>query len=104
MKKLLIISAIAPLFLAGAASALPVAPLTTQSNVASVRTVCDQWGQCCATGSGECFYQGRPQRVYREQARRYYAPPAYGYDRGPYVQRRSYYNGPSVGVYGGNRW
>jgi hypothetical protein len=101
MTKLLFISAAASVLMAGAAAAMPVAPVTSATNLTEVRTVCNQWGECCATGSGQCFYQGGPRRVYREAPRRYYAPRAYGYYREPYAERRSYYGGPSVGVYGG---
>jgi hypothetical protein len=100
MTKMLFISAAASILLAGTAAAMPVAPVKSSTNVTEIRTVCDQWGRCCATGSGECFYQGGPRRVYREAPRRHYAPPAYGYYREPYAERRSY-RGPSVGIYGG---
>lgn len=94
MKRLLILPAAASLLWAGAAAALPVAPVTSPSHVTDVRTFCDQWGRCCATGSGECFQQRPARRYYRVEPRRYYGgPPAYGYYREPYVERRSYYGG-----------
>lgn len=96
MTRLLVLAATAaaPLLWAGAASALPVAPLAPTSNITDVRTICDAWGRCCATGSGECFYQGRPRREYYRE-RRFYGPPAYGY-RERYDDDRRYYDGPSV--------
>ena len=95
MKRLFSLAGIAaPLMLAGTAFAMPVAPTAHTSSVTEVRTICDQYGRCCATGSGECFYQGRPRRSYYED-RRSYGPRAYdyreryndrGYDRGPSVR------------------
>jgi hypothetical protein len=104
MWKPLIIAAAAPLLWAGAAAAFPAAPTSAPSNVIEARTICDAYGRCCATGSGDCFYNVQPRRTYVYPERRRYAPPAYGY-REPYRERRNYYGGPSVGVYGGGyRW
>ncbi|MDF2119294.1 hypothetical protein PY365_27395 [Roseiarcaceae bacterium H3SJ34-1] len=98
MAKLLITAVVAPLMWAGAASAMPAAPLTSQSSLLQVRTVCNESGQCCATGSGQCFdfsRQWRRRDYY--QPRRYYEPQSYGYYRqrevdGPYYGgRREYY-------------
>ncbi|MDB5643536.1 MAG: hypothetical protein JWN07_2853 [Hyphomicrobiales bacterium] len=91
---LVLAAAAAPLLFAGSASAMTMAPLSAPSNVTEARTVCDPYGRCCATGSGECFYQGRPRRqVYVQRPQRYYAPPAYGY-RERYEPR--YYGGPGI--------
>jgi hypothetical protein len=89
MRKLLFAAAAAPLIWASAASAMPASPLTSPTNLIEVRTVCNQTGQCCATGSGQCFDFNRQRSNYYEQRR--YAPPAYGYYR--QRERRSYYGG-----------
>jgi hypothetical protein len=99
MRKLFFIASVVPLIWGGSASAMPAVPLTSQSDLIEVRTVCNQWGQCCATGSGQCFYRAQPRTYYRQQQRDYNessgynAPPEYGYDRQPYVQQRPYYGG-----------
>jgi hypothetical protein len=92
MRKLFFAAAATPLIWAAAASAMPAAPLTSQTPLTQVRTVCNPYGQCCATGSGQCFDFNR-QRTDYYQPRRYDAPPAYGYYRQRQVERRSYYGG-----------
>jgi hypothetical protein len=94
MFRKLFIAAAASLTWAAAASAMPASPLTSQNDITEVRTVCNQTGQCCATGSGQCFDFSRPRRNYYQPRR--YAPPAYGY-RQRQIQRR-YYGGR--GYYG----
>jgi len=80
MRKLLIASATAPLLWVASASAMPAGPLTSPSPLTEVRTVCNAYGQCCATGSGQCFDFSRPRpRVEYYPPRRYRAAPAYGY-------------------------
>jgi hypothetical protein len=92
MRKLLFAAAATPLIWAASASAMPAGPLTSQTFLTQVRTVCNPYGQCCATGSGQCFDFNRPRRDYYQQ-RQYYAPPANGYYRQRGVYRDSYYGG-----------
>ena len=91
MRKLFLAAAAAPLFWAASAFAMPAGPLSSPTDVTQIRTVCNAYGQCCATGSGQCFDFNRPRPRYY-QPRRYYAPPAYGYYRNRNVYRqRNYY-------------
>ncbi|MDF2120114.1 hypothetical protein PY365_31590 [Roseiarcaceae bacterium H3SJ34-1] len=84
----LLIAAAASLTWVAAASAMPLAPLTSQTDITEVRTVCNQTGQCCATGSGQCFDFSRPRRNYYQPRR--FAPPRYGYYRQRQIRRHYY--------------
>ncbi|MDF2119946.1 hypothetical protein PY365_30735 [Roseiarcaceae bacterium H3SJ34-1] len=96
MRKLLIAAAAAPIVYTASAAAMPAGPLPAPSSLMQVRTVCNPYGQCCATGSGQCFDFNRPRRNYYRE-RGYYAPPAYGYYRQRGVYRDSYYGGRPLG-------